>query len=200
MGRPAATSAAPTAPRGFTLLEVMFAFAILAILTGTMAQMIHNNMEKAAAAIDQRELRELADTLFGKILFEQADHRDGDEGSIAVDYGQWAGLPQERADRYEIYRWRLRKTEMVAAGTTDPDDDEENLFGDDNDDEDSSSSGGSGSGSGGSSVNEADKANVKLVRFTLTIYRQDDPDGELIVLTRFLPPPEYQDGTSGGAR
>ena len=199
MAPTAATARTPLAQAGFTLLEVMFAFAILAILTGAMAQMIHNNMEKAAAAIDQRELRELADTLFGKILFEQADHRDGDEGSIAVDYGQWAGLPQERADRYAIYRWRLRKTEMVAAGTTDPDGDEENIFGDDNKDEEESSTG-SGSGSG-SSVNEADKASVKLVRFTLTIYREDDPDGSLIVLTRFLPPPEYENaGTSGSGR
>lgn len=171
---------------GFTLLEVMFAFAILAILTGAMAQMIHNNMEKAGAAIDQRELRELADTLFGKILFEQADHRDGDEGSIAVDYGQWAGLPQERADRYSIYRWRLKKTEMVAAGTTDPNDDAEGLFGDDSDDEEDSSS------SSGSSVNDADKGNVKLMRFTLSVFREDDPDQPLIVLSRFLPPPEYE--------
>ncbi|MDF1702220.1 MAG: prepilin-type N-terminal cleavage/methylation domain-containing protein [Planctomycetota bacterium] len=175
-----------SAHAGFTLLEVMFAFAILAILTGAMAQMIHNNMEKAGAAIDQRELRELADTLFGKILFEQADHRDGDEGSIAVDYGQWAGLPQERADRYSIYRWRLKKTEMVAAGTTDPDDDAEGLFGDDSDDDEDSGS------SSGSSVNDADKGSVKLMRFTLSVFREDDPDQPLIVLSRFLPPPEYE--------
>ena len=178
--------------RGFTLLEVMLAFAILAVVTAAMAQMIHNNMEKAAAAIDQREMRELADTLFGKILFEQADHRDGDEGSISVDYGQWAGLPQERADRYSMYRWRLRKTEMVAAGSSDPSDDEENLFGND-DDEDESSSG----GSSGSSVSDADKGNVKLIRFTLSVYHEEEPDNALIVLTRFLPPPEYADGTSG---
>lgn len=178
--------------RGFTLLEVMLAFAILALITGAMAQMIHENMAKASAAIDQRELRELADTLFGKILFEQADHRDGDEGSIAVDYGQWAGLPQERADRYAVYRWRLKKTEMVAAGATDPNDDEENLFGSDSDEGESSSD-----SSSGSSVSEADKGNVKLIRFTLTVFREDEPDEALIVLTRFLPPPEYADGTTG---
>lgn len=178
--------------RGFTLMEVMFAFAILAVVTALMSEMIHHNMEKASAAIDQRELRELADTLFGKILFEQADHRDGDEGSIAVDYGQWAGLPQERADRYSIYRWRLRKTEMVAAGQTDPSDDAEGLFGADDEDEEESSSSGSGS-----SVSDADKGNVKLMRFTLTVYREDEPDNALIVLTRFLPPPEYADGASG---
>lgn len=181
---------APHRAAGFTLLEVMFAFAILAIVTALMSEMIHHNMEKAGAAIDQRELRELADTLFGKILFEQSEHRDGDEGSIAVDYGQWAGLPQERQDRYSIYRWRLRKTEMVAAGSVDESDDAEGIFGDDDDDDESSSS-------SGSAVSEEDKGNVKLMRFTLTVYREDEPDASLIVLTRYLPPPEYADGTSG---
>ena len=175
--------------RGFTLLEVMLAFAILATITGVMAQMIHNNMEKAAAAIDQRELRELSDTLFGKILFEQADHRDGDEGSIAVDYGQWAGLPQERADRYTSYRWRLKKEELVAAGETDPNEDAESLFDGDEDDEEETSS--------SSGAEEGDKISVKLIRFTLSVFREDEPDNALIVLSRLLPPPEYAESGSG---
>ncbi|MDA1194106.1 MAG: prepilin-type N-terminal cleavage/methylation domain-containing protein [Planctomycetota bacterium] len=179
----------PHAPNGFTLLEVMLAFAILAILTGGMAQIIHSNMVVASDTIDQRELRELADTVFGKILFEQTEHRDGEEGSIAVDYGQWAGLAQERADRYESYRWRLRKTEMVAAGSSGSDDDGENLFESDDDEEESSSS------SSQPGAGAENKASIKLIRFTMIVYRDGRSEESLITLTRFLPPPEFQEGT-----
>jgi len=175
---------------GFTLLEVLLAFAILAIITTLMTQIVSSNMEKAADAIDQRELREIADTLFGRILFEQTEHRDGDEGSIAVDYGQWAGLSQSRADRYSMYRWRLKKTEMVAAGASDESEDTESLTGDGSgsgsgSEESSSSTGATGEG-------EQNKVAVKLMRFTLTIFRQSDPDKPLATLTRFLPPPDFQ--------
>ncbi len=189
------TDVSPTTPdraerprrnAGFTLLEVMLAFAILAVITGTLGQLIHENMVIAADAIDQREMREIADTIFGKFLFEQDEHRDGDEGSIAVEYGQWAGLPQERADRYAIYRWRLRKSEIVAAGTADPNDDAESLTGED--DETSSSS-----GSSEEDAANADKGSIKLIRFTLTVFREGSPDDPLITLTRFLPPPEFQE-------
>ena len=176
----------PRRNAGFTLLEVMLAFAILAVITGSLGQLIHENMIIAADAIDQREMREIADTIFGKFLFEQDEHRDGDEGSIAVEYGQWAGLPQERADRYAIYRWRLRKAEIVAAGTTDPNDDAESLTEDDNE---SSSS----SGSSEEDAADADKTSIKLIRFTLTVFREGSREDPLITLTRFLPPPEFQE-------
>ena len=69
--------------RGFTLLEVMCAFAILSGIMTIVTMIFSQNIDKAIYAIDQREMRELADTVFGKILFEQSEHRDGDEGSIA---------------------------------------------------------------------------------------------------------------------
>ncbi len=177
--------------RGFTLLEVLLAFAILSILTALLTETVAKNVQKAADAIDKRELREIADTIFGKILFEQTEHRDGDEGSIAVDYGQWANLDQARADRYSMYRWRLKKTELVAAGTSEDADDSENLFGDPSDDETSSS---------GTETNEEEKskAAVKLMRFTLTVYRQSEPGEALATLTRYLPPPDFE-GTGGSS-
>ena len=167
------------------MLEVLLAFAILATVTTLMTEIISQNMEKAADAIDKRELREIADTLFGKILFEQTEHRDGAEGSISVDYGQWANLPQERRDRYSMYRWRLRKTEMVAAGQVDEAGDAENLFGDQAEDEEETSS------TPGSTDEEA-KQSIKLIRFTLSIYHQEQPGEMLVTLSRFLPPPEFE--------
>ena len=179
--------------RGFTLLEVLLAFAILSIVTTLMTEIISSNMERAADAIDKRELREIADTLFGRILFEQTEHRDGDEGSVAVDYGQWAVLPQSRADRYTMYRWRLKKTEMVAAGSGEDAGDAESLFGDSDDSSETSSE--------SPTDEEASKANINLIRFTLTVYHQEEPGEPLVTLTRFLPPPEFAAGTaSGGGR
>lgn len=175
-----------SAQRGFTLLEVLLAFAILSIVTTLMTEIISANMEKAADAIDKRELREIADTIFGKILFEQTEHRDGEEGSISVDYGQWANLPQERADRFDMYRWRLKKIETVAAGETEGADDSEQLFGASGDEDETSSS--SSSGTDG----EQSAAAVKLIRFTLSVYHQERPDEALVTLTRYLPPPEFE--------
>ena len=171
--------------RGFTLLEVLVSFAILAGLTTIMTQIVSENMEKAADAIDKRELREIADTVFGKILFEQTDHRDGAEGSIAVDYAQWAGLPQSRADRYSMYRWRLKKTETIAAGEAATKGDAENLFGEDSTTEETSST-------PAKKAEEASKGAIRLIRFTLTVYHQEDPGTPLATLTRYLPPPEFE--------
>ena len=172
--------------RGFTLLEVMCAFAILGMAISVVVQIFAQNVEKAIYAIDQREMRELADTVFGKILFEQQKHRDGDSGSMAVAYGDWAQLPQDRADRYRDYSWSLSKKQYVAAGAQDPNGDAESLFGDDNDD-----SGSSTSGSSSNSDDEENAAgNILLVQFTFVVYRQDDPNEPLITLTRFLRPPD----------
>ena len=180
----------PTTQRGFTLLEVMLAFTILSVLMTYCVSIIHDNMEVAADAIDQRELREIADTVFGKILFEQAEHRDGDQGSIDVTYGQWAGLKQERADRYAVYRWRLQKKELVAAGVADTTGDAENMF-DKQDDTKSGSSSSSSSSTPKAGDPAADKGNVNLVKFVLEVFHTEAPDQPLITLARYLPPPDF---------
>ncbi len=172
---------APTKQRGFTLLEVMCAFTILGLVISTMVVIWARNIDKAIWAIDQREMREVADTIFGKILFEQQEHRNGDEGSLAVIYGQWAGLPPHRADRYRDYYYSLTKQDYVAAGTADPESDAENLFEGDEDDEETSTI--------TDDEDEEKTGNVRLVKFTLKVFRSDERESPLITLTRYLTPP-----------
>lgn len=178
------------AQRGFTLLEVMCAFTILGLVISTMVVIWSRNIDTAIWAIDKREMREVADTIFGKILFEQQEHRNGDEGSLAVIYGQWAGLPPHRADRYRDYHYSLTKQDYIAAGQADPEDGAESLFGEEDEEESSSSS-----GSSGSSSEEEKQGSVRLVKFTLKVFRVDERDEPLIVLTRYLTPPNLgEDG------
>ena len=54
--------------RGFTLLEVMCAFAILAVVTGTVGQIWSQNMEKANKAVSRRVLREVVVASVGDAL------------------------------------------------------------------------------------------------------------------------------------
>lgn len=170
---------------GFTLLEVMCAFTILAMVISVMVVIWSSNIDTAIWAIDKREMREVADTIFGKILFEQQEHDDGKTDSLAVIYGQWAGLPQERADRWRDYYYVLRKQPFIAAGTKDPEDDAEPLFGDESDEETSTTAG---------KEEGSAEGNVRLMKFTLTVYRQPDQDEPLITLTRYLRPPDLGTG------
>jgi Tfp pilus assembly protein PilE len=164
--------------RGFTLLEVMVAFTLLMGFMMIVTQSFAQNIEKAIYAIDQREMRELADTIFGKILFEQQKHRDGDSGSLAVMYGEWAHLPQDRADRYRDFYYSLSKKEYVAAGSSGSGDEAEDLF--EQDDEETAT------------AEEADagKDSVKLIKFTMRVFRVSTPGEALITLTRYLRPPD----------
>jgi len=169
------------------MLEVMCAFTILALVISVMVVIWSKNIDTAIWAIDKREMREVADTIFGKILFEQQEHRNGDEGSLAVIYGQWAGLPPHRADRYRDYLYSLTKQDYIAAGAGDPEDDAETLFEDDDETDDETSTGGSSSSS--DDENAEAGASVRLVKFTLKVFRADERNEPLITLTRYLKPP-----------
>ncbi|MEZ6007762.1 MAG: type II secretion system protein [Planctomycetota bacterium] len=113
---------------GFTLLEVMCAFAILAIVSAFMVVLWTQSLDKAGTAIDRREMREIADSFFSRVLYEDTEHRDGDSGTMDIAYGQWADLPQARRDRYRDYRYVLEKRLVTAAGTSSTDSDAEPLF------------------------------------------------------------------------
>jgi prepilin-type N-terminal cleavage/methylation domain-containing protein len=169
--------------RGFTLLEVMCAFAMLSLVISLMVTVWSKNIDTAIWAIDKREMREVADTIFGRILFEQQEHRDGDQNTLAIMYGQWAHLPQHRAERYEDYRYSLSKVEYIAAGASDTDDGTEVIGGTGSEDDTTTAS-------EDTSDEDAAKGSVRLIKFTMKVFKTDEPDNPLITLTRFLRPPD----------
>ena len=168
--------------RGFTLLELMCAFSILALVTSFITDIWAQSIEKAETAIDQRELREIADTVFGKILFEEQEHNDGDSDSLDNAYGLWAQLPQAKRDRYAIYRYVLEKKLTTVSGSSS--DDSESMFeGEDTEEE-----------NGGNSATEGEgeeEAAVELWRYTMHIYRTDEGEEEpLLTLQTYRKPSE----------
>ncbi|MGE0229933.1 MAG: type II secretion system protein [Dehalococcoidia bacterium] len=185
---------------GFTLLEVMCAFAILAIVSAFMVVLWTQSLDKAGTAIDRREMREIADSFFSRVLYEDTEHRDGDSGTMDIAYGQWADLPQARRDRYRDYRYVLEKRLVTAAGTTSTDSEAEPLFDTTRDDTSESTSGTTG-GTTGDPAEEGEAAGgTNLWRVTLKIFRVDDPQGEespLITLQTYRRPADT--GVNRGA-
>ena len=115
--------------RGFTLLEVMCAFAILAMVTGILTVHYFKAVEQGTRALHLRELREAADTVFRKIIYEEQNYNDGDSKTLDISYGEWAGLKGVDRDRWRVYRWELRKERRTAAGKPDRAKGEEAIFG-----------------------------------------------------------------------
>ncbi len=173
---------------GFTLLEVMCAFAILAVIVGFMAQSWSYNMEKATRAVSKRELREAGDTLFRRILYELQEHADGTSGNLEDYYGEWTGFKGAEREKWRIYSFVLTKRIKTAAGTSDEADGHESIFGDEGDLEDEGSGSSSGSGSGSGSEDEAQAA-VNLTQVTMKIYLTDEMDDEpILTLSTFIRP------------
>lgn len=186
-----------TPPRGFTLLEVMCAFVIMATLISFIVETWFESMLNASRSADSREIREVSDTVFGRILFEHqvGKFHDGDGGTLDVLYGTWARLSSRDRERYERYEWRLEIKKVQAAGEAEDSSDAESLAGGPSRSESEE----------GSSSNEDDaKTGVLLERITLRIrYRpeyatSEDRDADLIVLSRLMPQPPDLAGTGGG--
>ena len=186
----AATSTTSRAQQGgFTLLEVMCAFAILTVITAMVAVSWSQNMDKATRAVAQRELREVADTAFRRILYEIQEHSDQQTGSLEEFYGEWTGFRGSAKEKWRYYSYEILKKEKVAAGPEDPDGDAENLFGgqDDMTDDDSS-------GSNREDESNAQGASIMLLEVTLNIYEVDgETDTPLISLKTFIRPPDVGD-------
>ena len=102
---------------GFTLIEVMIAFAIFGIAVAWVVEIWTNSQDKAARAINDRELREYAGAFFTKFIYE---HNDGSpaEGTLQ-EYGDWAKLTTAESDRLRHYRYEFSRTQRAPVGVGD---------------------------------------------------------------------------------
>ena len=164
----------------------MCAFAILAGITGMVTAIFVQNMEKGSTAVSRRELREAADTVFRKILYQWHEYEDGDSRTLDEEYAEFARLRGWQRDRWAVYRYELEKEREVVAGV-DLTGEHESLFEDNQNNEEES---------GFSDEQETDEAQdgVTLLRLTMHIYKTDEPGGEpLVSLTTWLDAPEETD-------
>lgn len=214
------SSARSRAARGFTLLEVMCAFAILALITSFISQTCHEAMERGGRAGDLRALREAADTVFRRLCYEDGLHADGMRASLADFYAAWAELPSVQRDRWTPYQMGFRRRARTAAGEATAEGGEP-LVGSGSSSSRSRGSGGTGGtgtggtgtggtgtggtgtgGTGGASTgtasgDEDEGSSVQLMELTLTIWHEDAEEEPLIVL-QTLVPPQAKDGKAGG--
>ena len=106
------------ASRGFTLLELVVAFAILAVVIVTAMEVQAGATAKAAKARDLRELRILADTVFRRIVYEgNWKWTDGMTGTADEWYADFAGFADSAKHRWRVYRLELHKKKGMVAGT-----------------------------------------------------------------------------------
>jgi hypothetical protein len=140
--------------------------------------------------VARRELREVADTVFRRILYEIQEHSDQQSGSLEEFYGEWTGFRGLAKEKWRYYTYELLKKEKVVAGAADPNSDAENMFGESEDDETSSS----GSSRPPAGETNAGLSSVILLEVTLNIYEIDgETDDPLISLRTYIRPPDVGD-------
>lgn len=76
-------------------------------------------VRKGGLAVDYREAREAADTVFRRIAYEidKPDWPDGKQFGFDIEYGQYIGLPTYERDRWHAFRGVLHKQHRMAAGS-----------------------------------------------------------------------------------
>jgi hypothetical protein len=204
---------------GFTLLEVMSAFAILTLMTGTITVVCYQAHEKGMRAVDLRELREAADTVFRVVLYEDGNGKwqDGMTGTLDYHYGDFAHLRGAARDRWKAYGMEYHRRAMTAAGTVasgeaDP------LFNSSRSRTGSNTrtttgtgtgttgtgttgTGTTGTGTTGTGTGATETSSGEVVwKITLRIFRTDEPDEDLLTLQTYLPrQPDAGSGPAAGA-
>jgi len=181
----------------------MCAFAILAMITGFVTSSFVENVDKATDALSRRELREAADTIFRKIIYEHQKYNDGDSRTLDAEYGDFAGLRGYQKDRWAIYKMELEKKQQTVVGT-DPSG-EDSLFAGQSGNEDTSSQDTSSQDTssqdtssqespGGTGEGQAVQG-YRLTRLTLKIFKTDEmSDQPLLTLTTWIDPGKEEGG------
>ena len=185
--------------RGFTLLEAICAFLILALITAQVSQIFWNNVRKGAKALSHRELREAADTIFRKMIYEWELYKDGDSRTLDEEYAEFADLEGMQRDRWAEYRYDLEKKRQSVVGSSI--DGEDTLFGEESSVMDSGTETESETGSEGEAPAEAaggesgDETGIELIRMTLKLYRtEQESDEPILTLTTWIDPDRGRTG------
>ena len=196
VGRAEATTAAGhirrvRGSRGFSLLEVLIAFAILAITLALMTESQVHAVNLGAKALDLRDVRSAADTVFRKFIYEIGSVNDGDSAGLDTWYAEYIGLRGQQRDRWAVYRGVVHKQRGIAAGT-DPTGKAQPLF--EGQGSGSSSTSGSGtsgtggaSGTGGTGGSTEPSAPEEVYMLTLEVF-QGTEDAEPVMKLRTIVP------------
>jgi hypothetical protein len=166
----------------------MVAFAILAVGLAYMTVAQNQCLDRGVRALNLRDMRVMADTVFRRMVYEYWRWNDGDSGTADQWYAEFAGLRGASKDRWRIYRLVLRKRKGVVAGA-DPSGRLDSLF-EEEDFYDRDTSGTStGSTGTGSDATTAAAAGESAYRLELEVYLEGRDEPEM-VLRSIVPEPE----------
>jgi prepilin-type N-terminal cleavage/methylation domain-containing protein len=189
---------ASRASRGFTLLELVIAFAILSIVIVSAVEVQATSVTRAAKARDLRELRILADTVFRRIVYEDWKWQDGMRGTADEWYADFAGFSESAKHRWKIYRLELHKRKGMVAGT-DPTGKTDALFSGESDTttttnpSSTSSTSGSSSTPGSSTTGGAEDPNVGEPAYEIELdVFSDESEEPIFKLRSVVPVPDKE--------
>lgn len=180
---------APRRRRGLTLIEIVAALMIFALMGMYATWATAGAYDQALGAERARQLRMLAERQIGEALvFERVyDDERGDEKPFE-------GLPDDLEEMTRDWHWRLDVSDTTAFGeNTDPA--APHLFGDATTDataattsSDTQQGGGSGT-DGQSGAKKGEKQLLRQVILTVTAASESgDTDGDTVEIVMFLPP------------
>lgn len=180
---------------GFTLVEMVVAFAILAISMAYMSQIQNSALQKGAKARDLRDIRVMSDTVFRHAIYEIWQWQDGASSTADIWYGDFAGLKGQQRDQWRPFRLVFHKTKKMAAGN-DPTGKVESL--DSSDPTNSStgtgtkSTGSTGGTSGTGSTDPAASSGEPIYVISLDVFTDDEGDKPALTLSTIVPVPESE--------
>jgi len=176
--------------RGFTLVELLVAFAILAVAMAYMTQIQTRSLQLGAKARDLRDIRVMSDTVFRKFIYELFQTNDGYNGTGDILYAQYAEIPSAQRDQWRQFRIVFHKEKRMAAGN-DPTGGVPGLEGTDGTTQGSTTSTtGSTSGSGtGTSTTTPDISGEPVYVLRLEVYTGEESEEPEVVLRTIVPVP-----------
>ncbi len=177
--------------RGFTLLEVMFAFAILMMAFAMIFQVQSRSLTLGAKALDYRNVREMADTVLRRIIYEIQNYNDGDRQTGDIWYGEYVGLTPKERIPWKDFLLVLHKKKGMAAGS-DPSGEAASLWGETSSSSGSDSggtTGGSSSSGSGSADSSGTEAGEQAYQIALDVFVGEEATEPFVTIRTIIPIP-----------